>query len=97
MREESVDSDLARRPESANSNLFENNEENFYLNPREIRSSNNGGLGLNSTSAKSSAEINRLSGEWNSRVSSKMDEMMNSVSVPIQRAIKNAISSQVLR
>ena len=43
-REESLNSNLARRPESTNSNLFENNEEIFYLNPREIGSSNNAGL-----------------------------------------------------
>ena len=66
------------------------------MNPREIRSSNNAGLGQNSTSANSSAEINRLSSELISRISREMDEMMNSVSVQIQRAINNTISSQVL-
>ena len=95
-REESVERNLARRPESANSNLFENNEENLYLNPREIRSGNKADLGQNSTSAKSSPEINRLSSERNSRISRDIDEMMNSVSVRIQRAINDAISSQVL-
>ena len=34
-REESVNSNLARRPESSNSNLLENNEENLYMNPRD--------------------------------------------------------------
>ena len=95
-RDESVNSNLARRPESTNSNLSENNEENVDLNPREIGSSNNAGLCQNSTSANSSAEINKLSCELNSRVSRKMDEVMNSVSVQIQRAIEVAISSQVL-
>ena len=50
----------------------------------------------NSVTANSSAEINRLSSELNSRISREMDEMMNSVSVQIQRAINNAISTQVL-
>ena len=44
----------------------------------------------------SSAEFKRLSSELNSRISREMDEMMNSVSVQIQRAINDAISSQVL-
>ena len=79
-----------------NSNLFENNEENLYLNPRETESGDNVGLGQNSTSANSSAEIKRLSSELNSRISREMDEMMNSVSVQIQRANNDAISSQVL-
>ena len=95
-REESLNSNLARRPESTNSNLFENNEEIFYLNPKEIGSSNNAGLGQNSISANCSAEINRLSCELNSRISREMDEMMNSVSVQIQSAINDAISSEVL-
>ena len=50
----------------------------------------------NSVTANSSAEINRLSSELNSRISREMDEMMNSVSVQIQRAISDAISTQVL-
>ena len=66
------------------------------MNPREIRSSKNACLGQNSTSANSSAEINRLSSELNSRISREMDEMMNSVSVQIQRANNDAISSHVL-
>ena len=56
----------------------------------------NAGLGQISTSANSSAEINRFSSELNSRISREMDEMMNSVSVQIHRAINDAINSQVL-
>ena len=44
----------------------------------------------------SSAEFKRLSSELNSRISREMDEIMNSVSVQIQRPINDAISSQVL-
>ena len=47
----------------------------------------------NSVTAILSAEINRLSSELNSRISREMDEMMNSVSVQIQRAINDAISN----
>ena len=42
------------------------------------------------------AEINKLSSELKSRISREMNEMMNSVSVQIQRAINDAISNQVL-
>ena len=42
------------------------------------------------------AEINKLSSELNSRISRKMDEMMNSVNVQIQKAINDAISNQVI-
>ena len=91
-----MNSNLARRPESANSNIFENNEGNIYINPRGIESSNDAGLGQNSTSANSSAEINKLSFELNSMISREMDEVINSVRVQIQRAINDAISNQVL-
>ena len=95
-REKSVHSNHARRPESVNSKLFENNEENLYLNPREAELGANAELGRKSASANSSAEINRLSSELNSRISSEMDEMMISVSVQIQRPINDVISNQVL-
>ena len=95
-REESVNSNRARRPESVNCNLFEKNEENLYLNPKEAELGGNAELRRNSASANSSAEINRLSSELNSRISREMDEMMNSVSVQIQRAINDAIINQVL-
>ena len=95
-KEEGVNSNHARRPESANSNLFENNEENLYLNTREAELGVNAEPGRNSASANSSAENIRLSSELKSRISREMDEMMNSVSVQIQRATNDAISSQVL-
>ena len=95
-REESVNSNHARRPESVNSNLFGNYEETLYLNPREAELGGNAELERHSASANSSAEINRLSSELNSRISREMDEMMNSVSVQYQRAINDADSSQVL-
>ena len=95
-REESVNSNLARRPENVNSYVSENNEGNMFLNPREIGPSNNTDLCQKSTSTNSSEEINRLSSELNPRIASEMDEMMNSVSVQIQRAISDAVSNQVL-
>ena len=66
------------------------------MNTREDRSGNSTDRGQNSTGASSSAEFNKLSGELNLRISREMDEMMNSVSVQIQRAINDAISNQVL-
>ena len=95
-RKESVNSNSARRPESANSNMFGNNDEDMYLNHREMGFDNNADPGHNSASGNSNAEINRLSSELNSRISREMDEMMNSVSGQIQRAINDAISNQLL-
>ena len=46
-REESVNSNSARRPESANSNMFENNEENLYLNRGEMGLGNDANPGQN--------------------------------------------------
>ena len=60
------------------------------------KSSNSADHGQNSAGASSSAEINILSGEINSRISREMDELMNSVSVQIQRSISDAINNQVL-
>ena len=95
-REESVDSDSARRPESAKSNELGNNDEDMFLNHREMGFSNSADLGHNSASANSNVEINRLSSELNSKLSREMDEMMTSVNVQIQRAISDSISNQVL-
>ena len=95
-REERLNSNLARRPENANSNNIENDDANTYLNSGVINPGINADYSRNSASANSSAEINRLSSELNSRISREMDEMMNSVSVRIQRAINDAISNQVL-
>ena len=94
-RDESLNSNLARRPESAISNDLENDQENTHVNQRVINSGNSAEFDRNSATANSSAEMNRLSSELNSRISREMDEMMNSVSVQIQRAINDAISNQV--
>ena len=93
---ESVNSNQAGRPESLFGDEFEGENENGYPNPRNNGPSPNTELGHNSTRECSSVEINRLSSELNSRISREMDEMMNSVSVQIQRAINEAISSQIL-
>ena len=58
-REESVNSKSARRPESAISNMYENNEENLYLNHRELGLGNDADQGQNSTSDNSNAELIR--------------------------------------
>ena len=95
-RYESLNSNLARRPESSVSNDFENEGENAYLDPGIANFCLNTDFDRNSATVNSSADINRLSSELNSRVSGEMDEMMNSVNVRIQRAISDAISNQVL-
>ena len=51
---------------------------------------------LDIISGSRQSTINRWASEINSRISREMDEMMNSVSVQIQRAINDAFSSQVL-
>ena len=94
-REENLDSNSARRPESATSDSLRNEEEKSYLNQRNASSGINADYGRNSVDASSHAEINRLSSELNSRLSREMDEVMNSVSVQIQRGKNDAISNQV--
>ena len=57
--------------------MFRDEDENLYINHTEMRSDHNAGLGQNSTSANSHAEINRLSTELNLRLSREMDEMVS--------------------
>ena len=94
-REGSLDSNLPTRSRSFASNESENENGNVGRNQRNNYSRTNTEYDQNSVTANSSAEINRLSSELNSRISREMDEMMNSVSVQIQRAISDAISTQV--
>ena len=95
-REGSLNSNLPRRSRSFASNESENEDGNMGRNRRNINSRTNTECDRNSVTGNSSADINRLSSELNSRISREMDEMMNSVSVQIQRAISDAISTQVL-
>ena len=95
-RDESVNSNSARRLENTTSEMFEENEENLDLNHSEMRPGNSNNPGQNSTSANSNAEISRLSIELNSSLSREMDEVMNSVNTQFQRAISDAISNQIL-
>ena len=95
-REGSLNSNMPRRSRSFVSNESVNGEEDIERNQRNVNSGTNANCDQNSVTGNSSAEINRLSSELNSRISREMDEMMNSVSVQIQRAISNARSTQVL-
>ena len=95
-REASLNSTLPRRSRSFASNESENENENIGRNQRNFNSGVNTGCDRNSVAGNSSAEIISLSSELNSRISREMDEMMNSVSVQIERAISDAISTQVL-
>ena len=78
------------------SNNLENEGESSYSNHRNSSIRTNADYGQNTADMSSQAEINKLSSELNSRISRDMDEMMNSVSVQIQRAINDAISNQIL-
>ena len=95
-RESSLNSNLPRRSRSFASNESENEDGNIGRNQRNINSRTNTECDRNSDTGNSSAEINSLSSELNSRILREMDEVMNSVSVQIQRAISDAISTQVL-
>ena len=95
-RESSLNSNLPRRSRSFAGNESENENANVSRNQRNDHSRTNTEYDQNSVTANSSAEINRLSSELNSRISREMDEMMNSVSVQIQRTINDAISTQIL-
>ena len=92
----SQNSNLSRGSRSFASNVSENEDGNMSRNQRISNSRVNAEFDHNSATGNSSAEINRLSSELNSRISREMDEMMNSVNVQIQRAISDAISTQVL-
>ena len=94
--EDSLNSNLPGRPRSFASNESENEDGNMGETQRNISSKTNTECDRNSIIGNSSAEVNRLLSELNSRISREMDEMMNSVSVQIQRAISDAISTQVL-
>ena len=95
-RDESLDSTSVRRRDSVMSIFLENEGGSSYSNHMNSNARTNAVNGQNSTDVSSQAEINKLSSELNSRISREMDEMMNSVSVQIQRAINDAISNQVL-
>ena len=92
-REKGLNSNLAGRPEIVASNNFENYNGEMCSN-RDFGV--NADYEQNSASGNSSAEINRLSCELNSRLSRELDEMMGSVNTQIQRAISDAISNQIL-
>ena len=75
-REGSLNSNLPRRSRSFESNESENEDGNVGRNQRNANSRTNTECDRNSVTANSSAEINRLSSELNSRISREMDEMM---------------------
>ena len=95
-RDESLDGTSIRRQESVISNNLENEEMNLHSDLRNPETGTSAGYDRNSASIDSQAEINKLSSELNFRISREMDEMMNSVSSQIQRAISDAINNQVL-
>ena len=95
-REGSLNSNLPRRSRSFACNESDIEDGNGGRPRRNIDSRMNAECDRNSITGDSSAEINRLSSDLNSRISREKDEMMNSVSVQIQRAINDAISTQVL-
>ena len=92
----SLNRNHVERSESALGDERENNVENRCLDSRNIGTGIDAEYARISASGNSSAEINRLSSELNSRSSRELDVMMSSVNTEIQRAISEAISSQIL-
>ena len=72
-REGSLNSNLHRRSGSFVSNESENEDGNIGRNQRSANSKANTECDRNSVTENSSAEINRLSSELNSRISREMD------------------------
>ena len=69
-RDENLNSNCARRPESTIiEDGFENNDENRQLDSSDVDPSTNANYGQNSSEGNSSAEINKPSSELNSRLS----------------------------
>ena len=68
----------------------------MYSSLRVVSKGINADYGQNSVGTSSNAEINRLLSELNSRLSREADGMMSSVNTLIQRAISDAIDSQIL-
>ena len=95
-RDESLDGTSIRRQESVTSNNLENEEMILHSDHRNPEAGTSAGYDRITASIDSQAEINKLSCELNSRISREMDEMMNSVSSQIQRAISDAINNQAL-
>ena len=95
-RDESLNSNCARRQESTFGDEFDENSENRRLDSREINPENNTNYGQNSSEGNSSAEINRLSSELSSRLSRELDKTMSSLNTQIQKAISDAIGNQIL-
>ena len=95
-RDESLDETSVRRQESVTSSNLENEEMDLHSDYRNPETGTSAGYDRITASIDSQAEINKLSCELNSRISREMDEMMNSVSSQIQRAISDAINNQVL-
>ena len=95
-RDVSLNSNHTERSDSGLGVERENNVENRSLDSRSIGTGIDADYARNSASGNSSAEINRLSSELNSMLSRELDEMMSSVNIQIQRAISDAIRSQIL-
>ena len=68
----------------------------MYSSVRVVSTGINADHGQNSVGTNSNAGINRLLSELNSRLSRELDGMMSSVNTQIQRAINDAIGSQIL-
>ena len=94
-RGESLDSNLAKWPESATSNNFGNDDEKLYPNRRAISSGINADYGQNSVDTNSNAEIDRLSSELNSRISREIASVVIALVVDSAEWEKQLLSNVV--
>ena len=85
-REESVYSNIGRRPESPSYENVLNQNDQSHSNSREAEIRSCAKNGHSAREADSGSECNRLSGELNQRFLQQMGDFMNTVSSKIQRA-----------
>ena len=83
-------------PESPRYDALTDHNSNNHSNSRKNENRGFAGNDRSSGAINSSSELHRLSGESNGRLTQKMNGLMTSVSVQIQRAIHEAINEQVL-
>ena len=96
-RKDSEFGNSARRLECPNYDALIDNNTNSHTNFGENAIRRFAGKVQDSGEIDSSSEINRLSGERDQRITQEMNGLMNSVSLHVQKTIKEAINEQLLR
>ena len=95
-REESISTNLGRRPESPCYGKLLNQNGQSHSNSREAETSSYARNGHSAREVDSSSQYNRLLGESNQMSSQEMRDFMSTVISQIQKAINEAINDQIL-